>query len=139
MALTKVYSIPGCLETSWSGEAKAIIDSWSNYNISLENFKDAVLVRGLDYAKKNKGVAWIVDSSNAKGVFTQECQNLISSDIFPAFHRNGIKYFITITSQSSLTRMSIKSYQAKTGPHGLQLVEVASLSDAIEWLKQNNK
>lgn len=139
MALSKIYSIPGYLDVSWENEVKAVVDTWLNYTISLEKFRDAVLINGLNYAKKNRGVAWIVDSSGSKGVFTQECQNFISSDIFPAFHKNGIKYFITITSQSSLTRMSIKSYQAKTGPHGLQLVEVASVSDAIQWLKLNYK
>jgi len=96
------------------------------------------LVKGLNYAKTHKGIAWIVDSSEAKGSFPPEIQEFIGSDVFPAFAKNGIKYFITITSkESALTRMTISTYSAKTGPHGLQLLEVNSVDDAIEWLKNN--
>jgi hypothetical protein len=49
-----------------------MVDTWTTYNVSLEEFKDAVLVKGVNYARANGGVAWIVDSSKAQGVFTQE-------------------------------------------------------------------
>jgi hypothetical protein len=134
----KVHSIPGKLEVTWQNDVKAIIDTWSNYNVTLDEFKDAVMVKGLKHAKANGGVAYIVDSSSAKGAFSQEIQSFINSDVFPAFAKNGIKYFITITSQiSSVTKMSIKSYTAKAGPHGLKLVELNSAKDAVEWLKAN--
>jgi hypothetical protein len=136
-ALKHIFSIPGYLDVSWSNEVKAVVDRWTNYAVTLDQFKDAILNKGLGYAKTHGGLAWIVDSSPAKGAFTQECQNFIASDIFPAFNKHGIKYFITITSQSAVTRMTIKSYQAKAGPNGFQLVETASVEDAIEWLKQN--
>ncbi len=83
-------------------------------------------------------MAWIVDSSQATGAFSQEIQDYIGSDIFPAFAANGIKYFITVNSQvSAITKMTVRNYSAKTGPHGLQLVELASAEDAIEWLRAN--
>ena len=63
---------------------------------------------------------------------SQEIQAFIGSDIFPEFTKNGIKYFITITSQvSALTKMTVKTYSAKTGPHGIQLVELNSVIDAV--------
>ncbi len=78
-----------------------------------------------------------MDSSNATGTFSQEIQQLIGTDIFPAFAKGGIRFFITILSKSAITNLGIKSYSSKTGPHGLQLVEVASLDVAIRWLKEN--
>jgi len=134
----KIFSIPGNLEVTWNSEVKAIVDTWSNYHISLDDFRDAVLVKGLNHAKKNGAVAWIVDSSSAKGVFSQEIQDFIGTDIFPAFAKNGIKFFITITSQvSAMTKMTVKSYSAKTGPHGLQLIELNNVNDAIDWLNMH--
>ena len=117
----KVYSIPGKLEVTWLGDVKSIVDTWSNYNVTLEEFKEAVMSNGLKHAKANGGIAYIVDSSTAKGAFSQEIQTFIGSDAFPAFAKNGIKYFITITSQvSTVTKMAVKSYAAKTGPNGLK-------------------
>lgn len=133
-----VHSIPGKLTVTWQNDVKAIVDSWDSYSITLEQFSDAVLAKGVNFAKSHKAVAWIVDSSKAKGAFSVEIQNFIGSDVFPAFAKIGIKYFITITSQiSSVTKMSVKNYSAKTGPNGLKLVEVGSVSEAIEWLKHN--
>lgn len=133
----EVYSIPGKVIVTWEESVRAIVDSWTKYDITIPEFKTVVFEKGLAYAKSHNGQAWIVDSSNAKGNFTHECQAFIGSDIFPAFSKNGIKYFITIKSESALTNLTIKSYQAKTGPNGLQLVEVPNVATAIEWLKNN--
>ncbi len=134
----QVFSIPEKLEVTWRSDVKAMIDTWSSYFVTLDEFKDAVLVKGLNHAKANGAVAWVVDSSTAQGSFSPEIQAFIGSDVFPAFAANGIKYFITITSQvSAITKMSVSSYSAKAGPNGLQLLEVASAEDAVAWLRQN--
>ncbi len=135
----KVFEIPGKLTVEWDDQVKAIIDTWTNYFVTLEQFKEAVMVKGVGYAKSRGVKAWIVDSSNATGSFPQEIQDFIGSTCFPMFAKIGVKYFVTITSAvSTVTKMTVKSYSAKTGPSGLKLVEVNSLSDAIEWLKLNN-
>lgn len=133
----EINEIPGKLHVAWNEEAKAIIDTWTSYSITLEDFREAVLVKGLNHAKANGGVAWIVDSTKAEGVFSKEIQDFIGTDIFPAFSQNGIKYFLTITSQvDALSRMTVKKYSAKTGPNNLQLGEFNSVDDAIMWLKE---
>lgn len=133
-----VHSIPGKLEVEWNGEVKAIVDTWEDYGVSLDEFKDAVLGKGVDFARPRGVKAWIVDSSKAKGNFRAEIQEFIGSDVFPKFAEIGVKYFVTITSQvSALTKLTVQSYSAKTGPHGLQLVEVNNVGDAVEWLKVN--
>jgi hypothetical protein len=134
----KIHDIPGKLETSWLDDVKAVLDTWTSYDIALPDFRQAVLVDGVDYAKAHGGVAWIVDSSAATGAFSAEIQAFIGSDVFPGFAKAGIKYFVTITSKVSLAaKKTVASYSAQTGPHGLKLVEVDSVSDAKEWLKAN--
>ncbi len=137
--MNKIYEIPGKVFSSWEPSVKAMIDTWSSYAVSLAEFKEVVLSKGVSHAKLNGAKAWIVDSSQATGAFSKEIQSFIGSDIFPAFAKIGIKYFITITSQSAITRMSISSYTEKAGPNGLSLLEVSSTEQAFEWLKKNLK
>ena len=96
-----------------------------------------MLRKGLPYAQARGGRAFIVDSSQATGTFSTEIQNFIGSDVFPAFHKAGIKYFITILSKSAITNMGIKTYSAKTGPLGIELVTAAGIPEALDWLKKN--
>ncbi|MBN2714824.1 MAG: hypothetical protein JXX14_03150 [Deltaproteobacteria bacterium] len=132
----EIFQIEGKLTVSWRDDVKAIVDKWLDYGVTLDEFKNAVLTKGLDKAKAGGGVAWIVDSSTANGVFSQEIQDFIGTDVFPAFTRNGIKYFITILPTSAITKLTVKNYSRKAGPNGLELIEVQSLDAAIEFLKQ---
>ncbi len=134
-----IQTIQGKMESTWKEEVKAVVDTWTTYNVSLPDFKEAVLIKGVDYAKAHGAVAWIVDSSKAEGAFSMEIQNFIGSDIFPGFAKAGIKYFITISSKvSAVTNLNIKTYAAKTGPAGLKLIELNSVEDAVKWLKANS-
>ena len=133
-----VYEVPGKLKVTWDAELRAIIDTWKTYAITLDEFREAVLIRGLNHSKPNNGRAWIVDSSTAEGAFSQEIQKFIETDIFPAFVKNGVKYFITINSKvAPLTRLTVRQYSASAGPLGLKLVEVNSVEDAKSWLREN--
>ena len=132
-----IHKIEGKLTVTWNNEVKAVIDTWIDHFVTLDQFNESILQKGLKHAKANGGRAWIVDSSNAKGAFPQSIQKAIGEVIFPAFSKNGIKYFITITpKQSAIARMTVSGYSAKTGPNGLKLLEVNSVNDAIQWLKQ---
>jgi len=132
-----IFSIPNKVDVAWNSEVKAIIDTWTSYQISVSEFKEAVLVNGLLHAKAHGGTAWIVDSSKAVGAFTRECQRFVDTDIFPSFSKHGIKYFITINSASPLTNITIKEYKSKAGPHGIHLIDMPNKEMAIEWLKIN--
>ncbi len=133
----RVYEIPGKLKVEWDPKARAIVDTWTSYNISLADFRNAVLVKGLNHSKAHRGRAWIVDSSKASGSFSQEIQAYIGSHIFPAFTKNGVKYFMTITAESALTRMTVAQYSKKAGPNGLALLNGSSVDGAISWLKKH--
>ena len=133
----KVFNIPGKLDVTWREDGKAIVDTWSSYFISLEDFSSAVLIKGLNYAKERGGVAWIVDSRKAIGAFSKEIQQYINDVIFPAFTNNGIKYFITITSDIYLTKKTVDAYAANVEHNGLRLIEMGSVEEAVNWLKEN--
>jgi hypothetical protein len=132
-----VHEIPGTLLVEWNDEVKATVDTWSTYLITVPQFREAILDKGVAYAKAHGGRAWIMDATKAKGAFSPEIQKLIETEVFKAFAANGIKYFITIKSASAVTNMSIKSFTAHLGPCGIQMVEVPDVNKAIAWLKEH--
>ncbi len=132
----EIFEIPRKLKVTWDPKVKAIIITWLSYIISDEEFKTAVLTKGLNYAKTNNANAWIVDASKARGLFKQSQIDIIDNEIFPAFAKNGIKYFITIKPETSIfTEQTVKKFSALTGPHGLKLIETANINQAIMWLR----
>ncbi len=134
-----VHTVAGKLQCQWREDVRAMIDTWTTYAVTKDEFREAVLMKGLAYGKAHNVVAWIVDSSKAVGTFSQEIQDFIGTDVFPAFARGGVRYFITINSKvRALTKMTVANYSAKTGPNGLKLVEVSSVEDAVAWLKSNS-
>lgn len=138
--MEKIQEIPGKMYSEWIDEVRAVVDIWQSYSISLEDFREAVLVKGVNYAKERNGQAWIVDSSKAKGVFPQEIQDFIGSTVFPSFVDNGIKFFITIKPETrGLTSLTVANYSAKAGPAGMQLVDLQSVEDAVMWLKEHGE
>ncbi len=60
-----IFSIPDKLDVHWIKEVRAIVDTWTTYFITLDEFREAVLEKGLKHAKANNGQAYIVDSSKA--------------------------------------------------------------------------
>lgn len=134
-----IYEISNKLKGTWNPEVRAIIDTWTNYMISDEEFRTAVFIKGIPYAKANNGQAWIVDSSKAKGLFRQSHFDIINHEILPAFKKNGIKYFITIKPENSVfTELTVGKYSAMVDSNGLNLIEVSSVEQAILWLKNHN-
>ncbi|MBU0468202.1 MAG: hypothetical protein KKD07_02715 [Candidatus Omnitrophica bacterium] len=68
----QIFEIPGKIRVDWNEEVKAVIDTWSSYFVILEEFIEAVLVKVVEFAKARGVKSWIVDSSQANGVFEQE-------------------------------------------------------------------
>ncbi len=134
---TKIFEIPNKLLCEWESEAKAVIDTWSTYFITLEEFKEAVLIKGVNYAKANGVKAWIVDSHKATGAFKPEIQDFIAKEVFPTFAKIGVKYFMTINAENSVTKLTVAQYSTKAGPNGMKVITGSSAKGAIEWLKKN--
>ncbi len=135
-----VHEIPGVLVVEWNDEVKAVFDTWSSYTIKAPQFREAILQKGVAYARTHRGRAWVMDATQAKGAFSSEIQKLIETEVFKAFAGIGIKYFITVKSAgSAVTNMSIKSFTAHLGPSGIQMVEVPDRNSAMAWLKQHQE
>lgn len=130
-----VSEVPGTLRVEWMSDSNTMIDVWTKYSITCEQFRESVLKKGIAFAKAHRVKAWVMDASQAKGAFSPEVQKMIETENFPIFARAGIKYFVTIKSASAITNLSIDKYAAKLGPNGIQMVEVPDLKGAIAWLK----
>ena len=134
----KIAEIPGKMISTWEEDVKSVLDSWTDYNVSLEDFKQAVFVTGVKYFTAHSGVAWIVDSSVAKGSFSKEIQNFIQSDGFPIFNKAGLKFFITVLPKEvGITTLTVRNYSSKADPFGIELVEAKTVEDAKEWLNDH--
>ena len=133
-----VHEIPGKLRVHWINDVKAILDTWQSYFVTLTQFREAVMDKGLTHARAYMGKAWIVDSSKAKGAFPEEIQHFIETECLPAFAKHGIRHFMTISSASAVTNLSIGNYTSKLGPAGIQLVEAVSVDGAVKWLSANS-
>jgi hypothetical protein len=131
-----IYSIPEKLDIIWMPEILAIVNVWTSFTVSINEYKNAILEHGIIFAKTNKAVAWIVDSSGATGSFSEDIHSLIINEVFPSFTKCGIKYYITIKSKISRSaKTTVAGYLSKIGPHGLTIVDVDSLGDAVKWMK----
>jgi hypothetical protein len=123
----------------WCEDVRAIWDKWISYNVTLAEFKQSIMVKGLAVAKARHAVAWIADASEARGVFSQEIQDYIARDVFKSFALIGIKYFVSVQAKSATTKLGVMRYQTQLGPHGIQLVEVASIEGAFAFLQEQAK
>lgn len=132
-----VYELKDKMTGTWDSGARAMIDVWQNYyHVSLDEFRKAVFEKGISFSKQNNGRAWIVDSENAKGVFSKDIQDYIVNEGFEIFRKNGVKYFITINSKvSALTKSTVNKYKSSAVKNSLEQIELNSVDDAIFWLK----
>lgn len=133
---SKIFELPDKLLIEWDSEAKAIIDTWSSYHITKEEFEKAVMGEGLDQAVEQGAVAWVADARNAKGSLTNELYEFMEKEVFPKLVNIGIKYFITINSTDPDTRLTVKKLSSKAESSGLKLMKSGSLESAIYWLKK---
>ncbi len=133
---TKFYELPGHLVSEFDSEVKAVINLWTNYSITLEEFKEAVFVNGVNHAKNYGAVAFITDAKDCTGEFSPEIQKFIATDVLPTFTKIGVKYFLIIKSGYIYTNKTIETFTSTAGPNGLKLIEADSTPGAIAWLKK---
>jgi hypothetical protein len=134
-----LQEIPGKVVVEWDQSVQAVIEHWSNLSlITLAEFKATVLEKGLRHAVANRGRAYIVDHSQAKGAFIKEIQEFIETEVNPAFVKAQIKYFLSVPSKDSpLSNLAAKRYQVRLGHSGIQHLEVPSVPDGVRWLSEN--
>ena len=133
----KIHEVPGVLVMEWNDQGKVVVDTWLKYTIKTAEFREAILKKGVGYAKARGARAWVVDSSKATGTYAQEVQDLIAKEVFKAFAAIGVKYFITIKSGSAITNLAFNRVTSQLGPSGIQMVDVPDLKTALTWLREH--
>ncbi|HEY9844001.1 MAG: hypothetical protein ACAI44_28920 [Candidatus Sericytochromatia bacterium] len=126
-----IYSIDNKVDVSWHPDVLAVLESWSNYDVELEEFRKAIFVKGINHAKASRAKAWIFDPSKAEGSFGADVQGMIDQDRFPALGWAGIKYLVTINPQAGETTANPDTESTR----GVQRVESPSVDAAFAWLK----
>ncbi len=134
---SKVYEIPNKLIIEWDSEANVMVATWLTYMVTFEEYKKAIYNNGLEIVKRHKAIGWIVDSSKAKGAFSTEIQNFIKDVVFPADVKLGVKYFITIDSESAITNLNVNRYSVSADSNGIKVIKTDSVEAALDWLKQD--
>lgn len=132
----KIFEVDGNLKVDWNTDAKAIIDTWTSYSITLEGFKNCI-DQGINHSIANRGIAWIIDSRKAEGQFSEEIQHYIVSDVLPKFAKNGIKYFMIIDSFDAETNSTINYFAEKANEFGIKVIKGSSVKGALNWLVKN--
>lgn len=133
----KIFEVDGKLTVEWNTQAKAIIDIWTSYSITLEGFNKCI-IKGINHSIVNGGIAWIIDSRKAEGQFSKEIKHFIVSDVIPNFKKNGIKYFMIIDSFDAETNTTINHFSNKASELGLKVIKGSSVTGAINWLVKNS-
>ena len=133
----EIYQIPGKMSGSHDIQINAIIDSWQNLLVSLDEFKKTVYDQGISYAKQNKVETWIVDTSDALGTFKPDIQEFIESTVAPKCTEIGIKYFFVVLPKSAISKLSARKIaKINANQEGMQTIEVGSVNEALSLLQK---
>ncbi|PIQ24141.1 hypothetical protein COW36_10765 [bacterium (Candidatus Blackallbacteria) CG17_big_fil_post_rev_8_21_14_2_50_48_46] len=131
--MMNIFSIANKLDVSWHPEIATVLESWTDFNVELEEFRKAVFVKGINHARGSQAKAWIFDPSKASGEFSEEILGMIAQDRFPALGWTGVKYFITIHPEA--TEILVNPDTSMT--RGVQRVDAPSVESAMAFIKEN--
>ena len=135
-----VFEIPGKVRVEWEPSVRAIVDTWNSLaEVTVAEFREAVLENGLSYGVARGVQAYIVDNSAALGAFSQDVVDFIAREVHPSIAQGGVKYVITVGSRESpLANLTARKYKDTLKPYGVQLVDVTTLAEAVRWLEQHH-
>ena len=107
--------------------------------ISKEQFQSTIYDIGVPFAVKNQVRYWIVDTSQASGVFKKDVQAFIDMTVAPKFAEIGIVYFFIVLPESAIAKLSAKSIaKINDGQEGMQTVQVRSVAEALQLIKEKS-
>ncbi len=134
----KIYEIPGKLVSHYFPNENTIIDTWTSLYVSFDEWKRNIYDIGiLDISTKNRVDTWITDTSHSEGVFNQEIQSFRKEVSARALSGSGVKLFITVMGDSSLTTLSARSTsRSYGGQDNLDSYAVKTMEDAFKLRKR---
>ncbi len=135
--MEKLVEIPDKVTYYWESEIKSVVAIWQHYFIDENVFLEAIK-KVLKHAKENHAVAWIVDASNAKGLFKPEFIEKLRIDFFPKLKIIGIDYVLSIAPKhNSFAKVNANKYKNEMKKVGMVNVEFKDIESAINWLHEN--
>ena len=139
-AMKEIYKVDGFMTGKYDIAHSAILDTWSSLMISQEQFKSTIFDVGVAFAMANEIRYWIVDTSNAVGVFKKDVQAYIDSTVAPKFAEIGIIYFFIVLPQSAIAKLSAKHIaKINDDQKGMQTVQVGSVAEALSIIDKHSK
>ncbi len=138
MQKLELYNIPGKVVGHYHPQLNAIIDTWESLLISLEDWKASVYDIGItDFAPKNGVTTWIIDTSNAIGVFKPEVQEFRAKIARPKLQANGVRFLFVVLPHTAIGKLSArKTANIYSGQSILQSFQVASIDEAVDMLQE---
>ncbi len=132
----ELYRVPGKVVGHHHPNINAIIDTWENMFITLEEWKSHIYDIGIvDYAPKNHVTTWIIDTSNGTGTFKSEVQEFRRTVASPKLEANGLKYFFVVLSKQALGKFSARDTAKIYGQGKMKTFAVGSVQEALDILK----
>lgn len=133
-----IHTIPDRVKITWRDDINAITEAWTSCDVTVDEFKEAILIKGLGYARDHAARAFIVDTSLCTDSFSGEVEEFIKTTLLPALADNLIKYYITTDLNfHEIAKAGISSLPRESGPGSLETLHVHGIKDAVMWLKEN--
>jgi len=123
----EIYKNEKYLSVIHNREKNYLRYKWSHMSIPLESLKELFSETGT-FVEANGIKVLIADTLKAKSILFPECIDWWGKVEVPKFAGLGVEKIITITSESSLTRMTNERWHGATG--SIDLYEVPTLEEA---------
>jgi hypothetical protein len=107
----------------------AVIDTWTDFDVTLAEFRPLVLSCTLPQAQAHGVRSWIVDTTRASGVLLPDVQAFLAEEVVPAMIGAGIERLINVMPRSSLAKMAVQRYARIES--ALDAFAVATLAEAL--------
>ncbi len=120
----------------WEEDVQAVRVEWLRLFMKLDDFKK-VVEYALGILRENHGAIWIADSSNSKGVFSEEVQEYMQMDDVATFAKMaGLSMLLTVMPQNSgLSSMSTNKWKKRAEEkHIYYMEEFKDLKSCKEWI-----
>lgn len=107
---------------------------WRNMAISVDSM-EKIQEKNYDYIKKYGVTKMISNTKNSKSVILPDTLDYYVESIQPTLASLGIKLIVSIVSDNLITKKTTQKFHQVVS--GIKLVEVRSLEEAEEVVKQN--
>ncbi len=125
---TDVYSVEGVVETLYDAATKTMTCTW--LHLGPHAHLRPCLQAQVDCVIAYDTQAIIVDTTDSKGVLTQEDQAWIGEYVFPTYQAQDLKVVITVLPKSALASLAAKHWQKTGSTFGFDFMEADSLATA---------